>query len=69
MAKLCTFELENGADVHAETRYGGGPMPIYEFCAQKLQRCETEYERETGWYSLSDLEKMREVNKLVMDQK
>jgi len=59
--------LENGADVHAETRYGGGPMPIYEFCAQELQDFETGYER--GYYSLDEVEKMREINKLVMDKK
>ena len=69
MAKLCTFELENGADVHAETDYWGGPQPMYEFCAQKLQRFETEYKRETGYYTLDKLEKLREINKLVMDKK
>ena len=69
MAKLCTFELENDADVHAETDYGGETMPIHELCAQKLQRFETEYERETGWFSLDEVEKMREINKFVMDKK
>ena len=96
MAKLCTFELENGADVHAETDYWGGgrPQPIYEFCAQRLQEFETEHERGNAHhlnrfmsfvrcvcknlkrntntdYSLpvSDLEKMRIINKLVMDKK
>jgi len=61
--------LENGADVHAETDYWGGEtMPIHEFCAQELQRFETEYERGTG-YSLDKMEKLREINKLVMDKK
>merc|ERR1712098_394157 len=32
--------LENDADVHAETNYWGRPMPIHEYCAQKLQRFE-----------------------------
>ena len=67
MAKLCTFELENGADVHAETDYYGRPQPIYEYCAQRLQEFETEHERGTGWYSLSHLEEMREINKLVKE--
>ena len=69
MAKLCTFELENGADVHAETRFWGGPKPIHEWCAQRLQEFETEYERGTGYCRLDNLEKMREINKLVMDKK
>ena len=71
MAKLCTFELENDADVHAETDYGGGerPQPIYEFCAQRLQTFETGHERDGTDYSLSNLEKMREINRLVMDKK
>ena len=69
MAKLCTFELENGADVHAETRRGGGPQPIHEFRAQRLQFFETEHERDGTARSLAKLEKMREINKLVMDKK
>merc|ERR1712098_325475 len=61
--------LENGADVHAETRFWGGePMPIHELCAQGLQRVETEYERGTA-RRLDNLEKLREINKLVMDKK
>ena len=70
MAKFCTFELENDADVHAETRLEGGPKPIYEFCAQQLQEIETGHKRNgTGYFSLNNLEKMREINKLVMDKK
>merc|ERR1712098_100809 len=62
--------LENGADVHAETDWGVRPQPIHELCAQKLQIFETEHERDgTGYFSLDKVEKMREINKLVMDQK
>merc|ERR1712058_189037 len=61
--------LGNGADVHAETDLGGGPQPIHEYCSQKLQEVETGHERGNAFYSLSDLEKMRDINKLVMDQK
>merc|ERR1712098_425853 len=61
--------LENGADVHVETDFGRRPQPIHEFCAQELQAYETEYKRGIGYFSFSDLEKMREVNKFVMDQK
>merc|ERR1712098_544141 len=60
--------LENGADVHAETHWEDKPMPIHEFCAQGLQRVETEYERDTA-HSLDNLKKLREINKLVMDKK
>merc|ERR1712098_865558 len=60
--------LENGADVHAEYRWGG-PQPIYEFCAQQLQEFETEYERRNFYFSLDKVEKLRVVNKLVMDKK
>merc|ERR1712098_935121 len=67
--EMMKFLLENGADVHAETDLGGRPMPIYEFCAQGLQRVETRYERGTVYYSLSDLQKLRVINKLVMDKK
>jgi len=57
--------LENGADVRAEIDcYEVRPKPIYEYCAQRLQRLEG-----YGCYSLENLEKMREINKLVMDQK
>jgi len=59
--------LENGADVHAETLYLGVPMPIHEYCALKSQRVETKYDE--GYYSLDKVEKMREINKLVMDKK
>merc|ERR1712098_166308 len=59
--------LENGADVHAETLYLGVLMPIHELWAHLLQEFETEYKR--GCYSLDKLEKMREINKLVMDKK
>ena len=69
MAKLCTFELENDADVHAETDYGGETMPIHELCAQELQRFETGYKRGTGYYSLDKVEKLRIINKFVMDKK
>merc|ERR1712098_581754 len=61
--------VKNGADVHAETDLGRRPQPIHEFCAQELQAYETEYKRGIGYFSFSDLEKMREVNKFVMDQK
>jgi len=61
--------LENGADVHAETHWEDIPMPIHEFCAQGLQRVETQYERIGTAPSLNNLEKLREINKLVMDQK
>ena len=62
------FSDENGADVHAETDYWGGPGPIHEICAQRLQEFETEYERGTG-FSINRLEKLRNINKLVMDKK
>merc|ERR1712098_555058 len=62
--------LENGADVHAETDYYGRvPMPIHELYAQKLQIFETEYERRNTAHSLDKVEKMREINKFVMDKK
>merc|ERR1712098_626156 len=61
--------LKNGADVHAETHYEGRTMPIHEFCAQELQEIETEHERLGTARSLDNLEKMREINKLVMDKK
>merc|ERR1712098_589176 len=73
--------LKNGADVHAETRWLGETMLIHEFCAQRLQKIETENERaycplnsefskiKRGCYSLDNLEQMREINKLVMDKK
>merc|ERR1712098_649536 len=61
--------LENGADVHAETDLGGRPQPIHKFCAQQLKEIETGHERGNAFYSSSDLEKLREINKLVMDQK
>merc|ERR1712098_984208 len=60
--------LENGADVHAEIDWRGKTMPIHELCAHRLQEFETEYERGTA-RSLDNLEKMREINKLVMDKK
>merc|ERR1712098_591693 len=59
--------LKNGADVHTETSLIGKPMPIHEFCAQRLQMVETVHHE--GYYSLDNLEKMKEINKLVMDQK
>merc|ERR1712098_730224 len=61
--------LENGADVHAETIYSGVPMPIHECCAQRLQYFETEYKRGNTAYSLYEVEKLKEINKLVMDKK
>merc|ERR1712098_7860 len=61
--------LENGADVHAETHYEGRTMPIHEYGAQKLQTFETGYERGNTFYSLDKQEKLRKINKLVMDKK
>merc|ERR1712098_337791 len=60
--------LENGADVHAETDLGGR-QPIHEFCAQHLQTFETEYKRGNTAYSVDKVEKMKEINKLVMYKK
>merc|ERR1712098_68013 len=60
--------LENDADVHAETDFGG-PHPIYEYCARVLQTLETYHESFGTAHSLYELEKMREINKLVMDKK
>merc|ERR1712098_573104 len=69
-SEMVKIFLENGADVHAETRRGGRPQPIHELCAQRLQEFETLHERDgTGYYSLDKLEKMRVINKLVMDKK
>merc|ERR1712058_111048 len=39
--KMAKILLENGADVHAETVFGGRTIPIYEFCAQLLQDIES----------------------------
>merc|ERR1712098_241043 len=61
--------LKNGADVHAETLYGGRLKPIHEFCAQRLQEIETGHEKGNAFYSLDKVEEMREINKLVLDQK
>merc|ERR1712098_62673 len=55
--------LENGADVHAETDLGGRPQPIHEYCAQRLQFIETRR------FTKDNLERMREISKLMMDKK
>lgn len=67
--EMLNILLKNGADVHAETDWGEVPMPIHEFCAQHLQIFEAFHERDGTARSLDKLERIREINKLVMDQK
>merc|ERR1712098_609584 len=63
--EIVTILLESGADVHAEVDFGGGPTPIYEWCAQYLQ-----FEEENANYSsVHELERLKKINKLVMEKK
>merc|ERR1712098_691112 len=64
--EIVTILLESGADVHAEVDFGGGPTPIYEWCAQYLLF----YEEENANYSsVHELERLKKINKLVMEKK
>jgi len=62
--ELVKILLENGADVHAESGWG---EPIHEYCALCLQMFEKEHDE--GYTSLYDLNRMKGINKLVMDKK